>query len=337
MAPDSLALELLALVVTVAAAVVAGFFGKAAIRVVALVLSVSGVVVTSLVWVNRQIDEYPTWASLSGSNTDAVAAAPVAAPHGAGGDILTFTVAGKKSGMTLPMYAYTPPGYRTDTATTYPVVEALHGYPGGPLQWLNKLGVRKILDTEIRAGRMAPTIVLFPYQTPKPTIDTECTNIVHGPQAETFLTQDVPAFARAHLRVRGGPGTWGLIGFSAGAYCATDLLLRHPDEYYAGASLSGYADPGIPVGNGTEHTTYNATWRFAHLPIPAVALYLACARTDRGALKGTQALAHDAKAPMSVTTSYVNGGGHNAETWIAMEAPAFDWLSSWLGRPADAK
>ena len=54
---------------------------------------------------------------------------------------------------TLPRTVSARP--RTDTATTYPVVEALHGYPGGPLQWLNKLGVRKILDTEIRAGGRA--------------------------------------------------------------------------------------------------------------------------------------------------------------------------------------
>ncbi len=57
-----------------------------------------------------------------------------------------------------------------------------------------------VLDREIEAGRMAPTIVLFPYQTPKPSLDTECTNMANGPQTETFLTEDVPAFAAAHLR-----------------------------------------------------------------------------------------------------------------------------------------
>jgi S-formylglutathione hydrolase FrmB len=177
---------------------------------------------------------------------------------------------------------------------------------------------------------------MFPYQTPAPLLDTECTNLVRGPQAETFLADDVPAFAAAHLRVRPGPGSWGLTGFSAGAYCASDLLLRHPGEYAAAASLSGYADPGIRVGNGTEHTTYNAVWRLTHLPVPAVALYLACAKTDKNALRGTMEVAHLAHAPMSVTTSYVNGGGHNLGTWRAMEAPSFDWLSSWLGRPVQA-
>jgi hypothetical protein len=70
-----------------------------------------------------------------------------------------------------------------------------------------------------------------------------------------------------------------------------------------------------------------------HLPVPAVALYLACARTDIAAMRETADLARLARAPMSTTTAYVRTGGHNDQTWQAMEVPAFDWLSSWLGRP----
>jgi enterochelin esterase-like enzyme len=348
MSPDSQAIQLVAIGAAVLAAValavtwtLARGWWRAVVRTGCAVLCVATAAAAGLVWVNRQIDFYPTWASLLGNSTQAAGAAPLpdvtlppaeAASHGAG-RIETFTVAGKASKLTLPMYAYLPPGYDTHPAMRYPVVEALHGYPGTPLFWMTKLGVTAILDKEIAAGRMAPTVVLFPYQTPAPLLDTECTNLVGGPQAETFLTQDVPAFAAARLHVRSDPGTWGLIGYSAGAYCASDLLLRHPAQYAAAASLSGYADPGIKVGDGSEHTTYNDAWRLAHLPVPAVALYLACAKSDPYALRGTQALAKLAHYPLSLTTAYVNGGGHNSQTWEAMEAPAFDWLSTWLGQP----
>jgi enterochelin esterase-like enzyme len=290
-----------------------------------------------LIWVNRQIDTYPTWASLFGPPAVAVGdVRPPAAPSGRGngGRILTFSVPGPASGMTMPMYAYVPSGYDTATTTRYPVIEALHGYPGSPLQWQRTLKVVQILDHEIATARMAPTIVIFPYQTPDPLRDTECTNMANGPQTETYLTEDVPAFVRAHLRVREDRGSWGLIGFSAGGYCATDLLLRHPTQYAAGASLSGYSSPGVPVGNGTEHTTYDALWRLSHLPIPAVAIYLASAKSDTQVLRQTEALARVAKSPISLTTSFINGGGHSADTWRAMEAPAFDWLSTWLAGPA---
>ncbi|MFI6076265.1 alpha/beta hydrolase [Actinoplanes sp. NPDC051343] len=336
MAPDSLALEIVAGVLTLLTAAGLGVLWSYSNgrlrwlnRSMAVVACVAATAATGLVWVNRQIDEYPTWASLLGSTADA-AGAPIAQTDD--GQVVSFTVAGPVSHLSMPVYAYLPPRYRNDTGTRYPVIEALHGYPGSPLQWIKKLGVTQVLNTEIGAGRMAPTIVLFPYQTPNPRLDTECTNLVGGPQTETFLTVDVPRYARAHLRLN---GSWGLTGYSAGAYCASDLLLRHPTEYAAAASLSGYADPGIRVGNGTEHTSYNEMWRLTHLPIPAVALYLTCARTDKNALRGTQALARTARAPMSVTTAYVNGGGHNQSTWRAMEAPSFDWLSSWLARPQD--
>ncbi|BCJ47784.1 esterase [Actinoplanes ianthinogenes] len=341
MSPDSLGTELLALAATVLAAALLSPLWTAArgrsryaIRTAAVTACLLTATATGLAWVNRQVDTYPTWASLLGGNPAAAAPAENAAARGAGtGEVIATTVTGHASNLTLPMYVYLPPGYAEHPSTRYPVVEALHGYPGSPAQWLHRLHVETILNNEIDAGRMAPTVVLFPYQTPDPTRDTECTNLAGGPQTETFLTADVPAAARARFHVRTDAAGWGLVGYSAGGYCATDLLLRHPGQYAAGASLSGYATPGIPVGQGTENTVYNDLWRLAHLPIPAVSLYLSCARTDRAPLRDALALARAARAPLTVTTSYVGGGGHNAQTWQAMEAPAFDWLSTSLGRP----
>jgi enterochelin esterase-like enzyme len=342
--PDSLAVELLALAATVGAAVAISLlwgttrgWRRIVVRTLAGGACLATAAATGLVWVNRQVDTYPTWSSLFSSTVGAAAAVPAAAGGGRGaGRIINFTVAGRASGMTTPVYAYLPPGYAAAPTTRYPVVEALHGYPGSPVQWFNKLAVAAVLDREIGAGRMAPTVVLFPYQTPSPRLDTECTDLVGRAQAETYLTVDVPAAARARLHIRADPAGWGLVGFSAGGYCASDLILRHPGEYAAAASLSGYATPGIKIGNGTENTAYNDLWRLKHLPVPAVALYLACARTDVAALHNTQELAQAAHAPLSVTTSYISGGGHNSQTWQAMEAPAFDWLSTELGRPLGA-
>ncbi|MCU7729063.1 esterase family protein [Actinoplanes sp. KI2] len=338
MSPDSLAVELIALVATVVAAVALSVFWSAMrhwLRAVVIAACLLAVTATTLVWVNRQVDSYPTWASLFGSPADAAAPAAPAKTASAktAGQIVKFTVAGRTSGITVPMWAYLPPGYGASPTTRYPVIEALHGYPSSPVQWLKGFGVAAVLDREIDAGRMAPTVVLFPYQTPQPMVDTECANLVGGPQAETFLTADVPAFARTHLAVRTDAAAWGLIGYSAGGYCATDLALRHPTEYAAAASLSGYTTPGIVIGDNLEHTAYDDVWRLKHLPIPAVSLYLTCAKTDRGAMRAAEELAKAAHAPLSVTLAYIAGGGHNSGTWHAMEAPAFDWLSNSLGRP----
>ncbi|GAB1641363.1 alpha/beta hydrolase [Krasilnikovia sp. MM14-A1259] len=350
MAPDSAGTELVTAVAAIlAAAALALFWNRSQgwRRVVLRGASVLACVVTSVAfagsWVNHEVDFWPSWTSEHDTVPDAKSAAPATGPISAGpvtstvrgsGRVVSVTVAGPASKLAMPMWVYLPVGYDPAGSLRYPVIEALHGYPGVSAQWLHALNAPKILDREIAAGRMAPTVVLFPQQSPRPLrLDTECTNLVGSAQTETFLTQDVPEYARSHFKVRSDHSGWSLIGFSAGAYCATQLLLRHPNQYAAAASLSGYLDPGIHVGDGSEHTTYNILWRLQHLPVPAVALYLSAARADTGAFAATVAIAKAAHNPLALTTSYINGGGHSTQSWRAMEAPAFDWLSTWLGQP----
>ncbi|WP_250036298.1 alpha/beta hydrolase [Paractinoplanes maris] len=317
----STVLSLAAVLVTAAVLALGWSRARALGRSALVVLSLLSVVAAVAVQVNRLTEAYPT---------GAVAVTAAAGPTGS--RLLTVTVAGPASRLTLPMYVYLPAAYRTGTGR-FPVIEALHGYPGTPLTWLRKLNVQSTLDREIAAGRMAPAIVLLPYQTPERLLDTECTNLHDGPQAETFLTADVPAFARTHYRVRTDRAGWGLTGYSAGAFCAINLALRHPRQYAAAASLSGYAEPGIDVGDGSQNTTNNPGWRLRHLPQPAIALWLGWAGDDIESARDSRRLAAAVHRPLALTTALVAHGGHSSAVWRQMEAPAFDWLSAHLARP----
>ncbi|GAA0584445.1 hypothetical protein GCM10010172_81780 [Paractinoplanes ferrugineus] len=217
-------------------------------------------------------------------------------------------------------------------AAGLPVTEALHGCPGSPQTWLRRLAVQSHLDQEIAAGRPAPAVVLFSWQTPRRLLGTECTDPRNGPQTGTFVTVDVPAHARAHLRVRDSGR--GLIGYPAGAFCAINLALRHPARYPAAAVVSGYASLGITIGDGSEKTTNNPGWRLRHLPRPAIALWPGRAGDDRQSARDSQRMATMREAPLSVTTAVVAHGGHSDAVWIRMEPPAFDRLSARLPRPA---
>lgn len=307
-------------------------------RVGLLVVSVLVVAGTAGLQLNRMTEAYPSWAALFGQapRHPAPAAAKLAAgeaPVRGGSRVQAMTVPGPASGLSLQMYAYLPAAYATSPRTEFPVIEATHGFPGTSATWVRTLKAQHYLDTEIAAGRMAPTVVIFPMQTPKALLDTECTNMVHGPQTETYLTTDVPAYVRAHFRVRADRGGWGLIGYSAGGFCTNNLLLKHPDRYAAGASLSGYASPGIAVGDGSENTYNNPAWRLRHLPQPAVALWLGWAGDDKSTRRDSLLLASLAHAPVRITTAVVAHGGHSHAVWREMEAPAFDWLSAQLARP----
>ncbi|WIM99511.1 alpha/beta hydrolase-fold protein [Actinoplanes oblitus] len=296
--------------------------------VTAVVLSVTG---TALLELNRLTETYPSWGELAGST-----APPPPRPVLPGqGRLATFQVPGPASGMNEPMTVYLPAAYFTPDGARlrFPVIEALHGYPGTPESWIRRLDIAGHLDREITAGRMAPTVVLLPHQTPQRLLDTECVNLVGGAQAETYLTRDVPDWAATHLRIRTDAAAWGLTGYSAGAFCAMNLALKHPDRYAAAASLSGYANPGIKVGDHSEKTTNNIAWRLAHRPQPPIALWLGWAADDRSANKGSRRVARLARPPLRVTTAVIPHGGHSYATWREMEPPAFDWLSAHLARP----
>ncbi|MEV4641136.1 alpha/beta hydrolase-fold protein [Actinoplanes sp. NPDC049548] len=334
MSPDGTPLLVLALVaVALTAVLIAVGWDRGGrlrwpLRLVAVVAALLSVSATVLVQLNRMTEAYSTDAEPEPE----AGPEPAAEETPGGSQLLTVTVAGKASGLTSTMYVYLPAAYRTGTQR-FPVMEALHGYPGSPRTWLRKLQVRSRLDTEIAEGRMAPAVVLFAPNTPRQLLDTECTNLRGGPQSETFLTVDVPAYAMAHFRVRTDRAGWGLIGYSAGGYCASSLALRHPDRYAAAASMSGLAGPEIVVGDGTEDTLHNVVWRLEHLPRPPVALWIGWADDEQGTRRDALRIARAARPPVSVTTAMVQRGGHSHAVWRQMEGPAFDWLSAHLARP----
>lgn len=333
-------------------------WGRGAI-VAGCVLSVA---FTAAAQLNRMAEVYPTWSALTGVTAAAVESGKLVDPldpqpaNGAkpttttnapelnvtgpkvtksdGSAIVVVKVNGKLSHMSAPMYVYLPRGYGRDPHMRYPVIEATHGFPGSPRTWINRLDIQGWLDQEINAGRMAPTVVLLPYQTPRSLTDTECTNLAFGPKSETFLTEDVPAYAKAHFKIRTDRAGWGLIGYSAGGYCAINLTLKHAGEYAAGASLSGYDNPGIKIGDGSENTVNNDIWRLTNLPQPNASLYLAWAADDPWTRRAAGKIIRAATAPLAITTAVLAHGGHSDAAWEEMEAPAFDWLSAHLARPA---
>jgi len=306
-----------------------------------VVLTASG---AAALQVNHLTATYPSWSALFGgpADDDPAGDAPAGGSildAGAGkGRLATYQVPGPVSGMNMPLKVYLPAAYFTPEGQRlrFPVIQALHGYPGTPDYWMRRLDAVRHLDREITAGRMAPTVVLFPYQTPDGLVDTECTDLAGGPRAETYLTTDVRRWASENLRVRTDRTGWGLIGYSAGGFCATNLAVRHPDLYTAAASLSGGAEPGIKIGDGSEKTTNNIGWQLAHRPPPPVSLYLAWAADDGWARKAGQRVRRLAKSPTVVDTATVPRGGHTSSVWKQMEAPAFDWLSAHLAGPAPA-
>jgi enterochelin esterase-like enzyme len=348
--PTSLSLQVLTAVLVVAVAVATGLLWERMrswwrwpTRIVALVCCLLMAFVVAGVAVNRKLHMYTAWQQLFGDNR-AVATAPEPAPPSPGqgptaSRLVTVAITGHRSGLRLPAYVYLPPSYDSSTGRL-PVLEAFAGFPGTPQTWFDVADPRDVVDKEIKAGRMPPTIVVFPVQHASPTQDSECVDAAGGAQFDTYLTLDLQEYVGTHFRARTDRAGWGLIGFSTGGFCAANLALRHPDRYAATVSMAGYftaitdgTTGDLYRGNARLRDENSPLWRLNNLPVPALAMYLACARDDPKGLAQLQTMAAAARSPLRLTTAVVPDGGHTGAAWHAMTPAALNWLSAQLGGP----
>ena len=142
-------------------------------------------------------------------------------------------------------YVYTPPGYNPESAERYSVVYLLHGTPGASADWLSGTSLANRLDSLIDAGEIPPIIAVSPEISTPEVSDTRCLDsTTGGPLIDTYLTKAVipwvdetyPTYADADHRI--------LMGFSMGAFCATNLLFQHQDMFSSAAAMADYGEPG---------------------------------------------------------------------------------------------
>lgn len=260
--------------------------------------------------------------------------------HGA---VISMQIPGTVSGVgAYPARVYLPPQYGSPAYAhrQFPVLELIAGAGGHPETWDAHLNTASILDTGLRTGTSTPMIVVMPTVTVAPPRDTECVNVAHGPQVDTYLTADVRNAMTRAFRVAPGGSSWGLLGYSTGGYCATNLALRHPGEYGAAVSLSGYNKPyrdsttGDLFGHDQALLDANTPiWRLQHLPQPRLRLLLMSTKDDVSTNRESKQMLAATRSPLQTQVLCLQHGGHNFSVWRAEEPTAFAWLSRVLTPP----
>ena len=172
------------------------------------------------------------------------------------------TIPGTVSGFTArPAGLYLPPAALTTNPPALPLVIMMMGQPGNPDPSFSAA----ILD-QFAAGHdgLAP-IVLVADQIGNPAVDTLCLDTQRHGNSETYLTQDVVAWARTHLHVLQDPAHWTIAGYSNGGECALSFGVKYPQiwgnvldisgEEYPGADRPG---PTLTSDFGGSRTAYEA-------------------------------------------------------------------------------
>jgi S-formylglutathione hydrolase FrmB len=154
---------------------------------------------------------------------------------------------------TVDVNVYTPPEYDTSGDRLYPV---LYEAPTGLELWNGGTGVIGALDQLIDSGEMPAAIVVFINSSGATFPDSQCADATDKQMwLETFISSDVVTYVDSQFRTIKDPIARGIMGQSAGGFCAAMLLARHPDVFTTSISFSGYFYAGI--GSGSASHPYN--------------------------------------------------------------------------------
>ncbi|GAA3816550.1 alpha/beta hydrolase [Streptomyces chiangmaiensis] len=262
----------------------------------------------------------------------------------AAGGVRVTQLRGRVSGIEAEVYVWLPPQYDEPAYRNrkFPVVELLSGYPGSARAWFGSLKVHEQLLPLMRNRQVAPFILVAPRTNLIAKVDTGCANIPGTVNADTWLSIDVPKMVTDNFRAESAPDGWATAGYSAGAHCATKLVVAHPDRYRAAISLSGYNDP---IGERRSLAARSLLLRRENNPYfllrgyrtpPRISLYLSGQQGD--GYQAASALQAIAKPPTTVRAVLIprSAGGHNMALWRPQIPYVFTWLTQRMTGKAAA-
>ena len=310
-------------------------------------LALSLVVALGAAGVNRNFQLYRSWHDLLGPDSSdlvhassaqdlARATSPLGAVVPAHGTMLSLTIPATTSGLDVGgAYVYLPPQYRVAAyaTTTFPVVQALNGSPGTPVDWINGIKADTQLDAAISSHRMAPAIVVFAPTNTSILRSLECTDTADGLLDETYLTTDVHTWVTSHFRTDNK--RWTAMGYSTGGYCALSLSFRHPDLFARAISLDGYgAALSDRYARGLwkspqDKLDHSPNWWVMHHPPAGIDVYILAGSSDREASGDALTLwkalvASGWRTPQSRLVVEKHGR-HTFDAWLLAFTPSLEW------------
>jgi enterochelin esterase-like enzyme len=313
--------------------------------------------------VNRDYGFYPTWSSLFGVQTTALAGDPgkrlglngiagarrpaLPPTSGSASDVGRYeriTLKGPRTGVAATVLTWLPPQYhdRRYARTRFPVVMVLGGADVHIPYVVGRLHFAEAASREIRGGRMAPFVAVFPEINVALPVETECTDYPGGTQAFTWLSQDVRNWVTSTLRVTPDGRRWSVMGWSTGGYCAALLHLRAPGRFGAAASFEGYftPEPDSTTGNLSQllrrypalARESSPAWLVENRPPPSVHLLVSSSTMDPQSYPQALGFLRRERNVSGIRPYLVNNLGHSLDGYQAVLIPILDWL----GTVADA-
>lgn len=134
-------------------------------------------------------------------------------------------------GSTRPLLVYTPPGYKADGKTKYPVLYLIHGGSDTEETWTKVGRANFIADNLIARGKAKPMIIVMPYGNVRPSPMQDFTQDV---------LKDIIPFVEANYAVLTDSRHRAIAGFSVGGGQTLNIGLLNPDKFAWVCSYAPY-------------------------------------------------------------------------------------------------
>lgn len=256
------------------------------------------------------------------------------------GRVLARTIPGGASGFVgRPAEIYLPPRALHDPRARMPVVELLHGVPGGPTDWVVKGRLLDVASAFASNHDGEAPIVVMPDINGSRRGDTECIRTPTGADVEQYLAQVVPSWVIRNLPATTDHHRWLVAGVSEGGTCAAMLSLRHPQVFPAFADLSGLAQPTVGAVNDPPKTIrqlfggsvaaydeHDPLWLLRHGHVRTRAAWIAAGANDLEDRSNQSALAGAAQADGVPVRTVIVAGGHHWAAWTSALEQMLPWF-----------
>lgn len=222
-----------------------------------------------------------------------------------------------------PAGLYLPPAALVANAPALPLVIMMMGHPGNP----DPTAISDVLDEFAARNHGLAPIVIVADQVGSANADTACADSATYGRARTYVTQDVVAWAKTHLRIIDDPAFWTIAGYSNGGGCAISFGADYPKMWKNILDISGEPFPGSEQVANITKTVYGGSGAAFEASKPVNILAAAPAGTyagmtavftagsaDPAYMAHADTVAEAArKAGMAVTRYDIPGVGHTGD------------------------
>ncbi|REK91428.1 hypothetical protein DY245_04715 [Streptomyces inhibens] len=258
-----------------------------------------------------------------------------------GTQVVTTKWHGRKSGFTGDIWAWVPPQYHQPqyAKSGFPVLIALPGAYGYPFNYW--AGAPFALEERIaewsKQGKTLPFIVVMPVLNPAKKY-YDGSDIPGQPKMGTWLTEDVPDFARANFRTYGSRDGWAFMGSSSGGFAALKAVLKQPGKFKAAIVNGPDTVPDSPMWQGypaemRANDPRHLARQLAARGGPEVYLAFELGSKEDAVPDVKRFISEYTGGPIHSTLFEIPDGVHSGHTYIQRMADSLHWISEQMQGP----